>query len=143
MRLGEILRTKGTEVVTIDPDRTVLEAVRTLVDYNIGALVVVEEGRPVGILSERDVLRLTSRVPGRLEMTRVAEVMTRDVVYASEDTDVPSAMETMTLHRIRHLPLMRNQRLAGIVSIGDVVNALRSEFETENQHLKRYIYRGG
>ncbi len=139
MRLVDILRIKGSEVVTIDPESPVLHAVRTLVDYNIGALVVMEEGRPVGIVSERDVLRLSAEGPSALEHARVADIMTRDVVYASDSDPITSAMETMTMHRIRHLPLRDEERLVGIVSIGDVVNALRQESEAENEHLKQYI----
>jgi CBS domain-containing protein len=143
MRLSDILRVKGSMVVTIEPDRTVLDAVRTLVDHNIGAVVVVEDGAPVGILSERDILRLTSKGPEQLDGILIADVMTREVVFAGESDSLPDAMETMTLHRIRHLPVTRGEALAGIVSIGDVVNALRSEFEQENQHLKKYISGAG
>jgi CBS domain-containing protein len=143
MRLSDILRTKGSTVVTIDPDRTVLDAARTLVDHNIGAVVVVEEGAPVGILSERDILRLTSHSPQELDRTAVADIMTREVVFAAEADSLAAAMESMTMHRIRHLPIAKEKALVGMVSIGDVVNALRTEFEEENKHLKQYIAGGG
>jgi CBS domain-containing protein len=143
MRLSDLLRVKGSKVVTIDPDRTVLDAVRTLVDHNIGAIVVVDEGAPVGILSKRDILRLTSKGSQELDRTLVADVMTREVVFAGETDLLPTAMETMTRHRIRHLPVIRGEELAGIVSIGDVVKALGSEFEEENRHLKQYIAGAG
>lgn len=143
MRLSDILRVKGSEVVTINPDRTALEATRSLVDHNIGAMVVMEEGAPVGIVSERDILRLTARGPQELEGTLVADIMTRDVVFAQEPDSLADAMETMTMRRIRHLPVTRDGALVGIVSIGDVVNALRTEFEEENRYLKQYITGGG
>jgi len=143
MRISDILRVKGSEVVTIDPDRTALEATRSLVDHNIGAMVVMEEDALVGIVSERDILRLTARGPQELEGTLVADIMTRDVVFASEMDSLADAMEAMTLNRIRHLPVTREAALVGIVSIGDVVNALRSEFEEENRYLKQYITGGG
>lgn len=143
MRLSDILRVKGSEVVTIDPDRTALEATRSLVDHNIGAMVVMEEGAPVGIVSERDILRLTARGPQELEGTLVADIMTRDVLFAQETDSLADAMETMTLRRVRHLPVTRDGALVGIVSIGDVVNTLRTEFEEENRHLKQYITGGG
>lgn len=143
MRLSDILRVKGSVVVTIDPDRTVLDAASTLVDHNIGAVVVVEEGATVGILSERDILRLTAQAPEELERTSVADIMTRKVVFAGEADSLASAMESMTGNRIRHLPVVRDEELVGMVSIGDVVNALRTEFEEENQHLKQYITGGG
>ena len=143
MRLADILRAKGSTVVTIGPDGTVLDAARTLVEHNIGAVVVVEEGVPVGILSERDILRLTSQKPQELDRTLVAGIMTRDVVFAGEADSLAAAMESMTLHRIRHLPVLREKDLVGMVSIGDVVNTLRTAFEEENQHLKQYIAGGG
>jgi len=143
MRLSDILRTKGSTVVTIVPDSTVLDAARTLVDHNIGAVVVVAEGAPVGILSERDILKLTSHSPQKLDQTLVADIMTREVVFAVEADSLATAMETMTMHRIRHLPIAGDEPLVGMVSIGDVVNALRTEFEEENKHLKQYISGGG
>ena len=143
MRLSDILRAKGSDVVTIDPDRTALEATRMLVDHNIGAMVVIQEGAPVGIVSERDILRLTARAPQELDRTSVADIMTQDVVFAGEGDSLADAMESMTLRRIRHLPVTREDALVGIVSIGDVVNALRTEFEAENRHLKDYIAGGG
>ena len=130
---------KGSQVVTIAPEKTALHAIGVLVDYNIGALMVTEDGTPIGIVSERDVLRLTSQAPGDLDRVRVEDIMTHDVVYATEEDSLQSAMETMTLHRVRHLPILRARALVGIVSIGDVVNALRREFEVENLQLKRYI----
>jgi len=139
MRLSDILRTKGSAVVTIAPDRTALDAARVLVEHNIGAVVVVEAAVPVGILSERDILRLTAKNPQELERTLVADIMTRDVVFAQEADGLVSAMETMTSHRIRHLPVKREAALVGMVSIGDVVNALRTEIESENEHLKQYV----
>lgn len=143
MHLSDILRTKGSAVVTITPDRTALDAARLLVEHNIGAVVVVEAGAPVGILSERDLLRLTAKSPQELERTPVADIMTRDVVFAQEADGLVSAMETMTSHRIRHLPVTREAALVGIVSIGDVVNALRTEIESENEHLKQYVSGAG
>ena len=143
MRLSDILRVKGSMVVSIGPDRTALDAARTLVDHNIGAVVVVEGDTPVGILSERDILRLTSLNPEALQGTLVADVMTREVVFAGEADTLATAMETMTENRIRHLPVKREEELVGMVSIGDVVNTLRTAFEEENQHLKAYIAGGG
>lgn len=139
MRLSDILQVKGSNVVTVGPDLTVLDATRVLMDHGIGAVVVVEEGAPVGILSERDVLRLTSQGPALVEHTLVADVMTTEIVSAVEGDPLVTAMEVMTLHRVRHLPIMRDSALVGIVSIGDVVNALRKEFEVENRQLRAYI----
>jgi len=139
MNVRSILATKGHEVVTTSPERSVLDAARTLVEHDIGALVVTEAGVLLGILSERDVLRLTARSPGALASVRVEDAMTKDVVVAEEADTVELAMDLMTRHRVRHLPIVREGRLRGIVSIGDVVNAVRTQAEVENQQLRDYI----
>lgn len=139
MRISDVLRSKGADVITTDPDRTLLEVVRTLVIHDIGATVVVEDGRPVGIVSERDILRLTARAHDALATTRARSLMTRDLVTASPDDDLDRVMHLMTDHRVRHLPILDDGRLVGIVSIGDVVNRLRSETEETNRHLMSYI----
>lgn len=139
MRISDVLRSKGADVITTDPDRTLLEVVRTLVRHDIGATVVVEEGRPVGIVSERDILRLTARAHEALDTTRAEALMTRDLVTASPEDDLDRVMNLMTNHRVRHLPILEGERLVGIVSIGDVVNRLRSESEENNRHLMAYI----
>jgi len=143
MQLSQILSHKGSDVVTIRPGATILDAIRTLVDHNIGALVVVEGGVPVGILSERDVLTFTAGGPGLLADTPVGDAMTREMHTAGPRDTVAHAMEVMTRRRIRHLPILNGGVLVGIVSIGDVVNALRDETAEENHHLKAYIASGG
>ena len=139
MRIREIVQSKGTFVVTIDPDRTVLEAMKVLVQHRIGAVVAMNGEEIAGILTERDVLRLGAASPAQLETMRVGEAMTRDLIVAVPDDDLEYAMEAMTRNRIRHLPIVDGGRLAGMLSIGDVVNALRSRVETENRHLRDYI----
>jgi CBS domain-containing protein len=142
MRICDILRRKGLEVVTIAPDRTVLEAVQILVEHNIGAVVVVDGSGPIGILSERDVLRLTARAAA-LTTLPVREAMTTDLVTGNVGDELRHVMDVMTQRRIRHLPIMDGSSLDGIVSIGDLVNELRRDVETENQHLKEYISGAG
>lgn len=143
MHLSQILSHKGSNVVTIRPGAPVLEAIQTLVAHNIGALVVAREGRPVGILSERDVLTLAAGRPGILGDIRVGDVMTREMITAGPWDTLSQAMGIMTRNRVRHLPIMDGDALVGIVSIGDVVNALRDETEEENHHLKSYIASAG
>ena len=138
-----ILSRKGSDVVTIEEERTVLEAVRRLVEHDIGGLVVTEGERPVGIITERDVLRLTADSPGVLDSIRVGAAMTRDVVTTDPDADLHEMMGVMTNRRIRHLPVVVDGRLAGIVSIGDLLNAAREVAEQENTHLRQYIHGGG
>ncbi len=139
MKIGDILRTKGREVATIAESQTVLAAARVLVERNIGSLVVTDGQRPVGIFTERDILRLTAREPGALESIQIGGVMTRDVVTADPDDSVASVMDVMTRNRIRHVPILAEGELAGIVSIGDLVNACRESAESENSQLRQYI----
>lgn len=139
MKIQEILEGKGREVVTIEEDRTVLEAVRRLVERGIGALVVVREGAPVGILSERDVLHLTAHAADGLGDLVVGACMTRDLVTTAPGSDLHDMMGVMTRKRIRHLPVVEADALVGIVSIGDLLKAAQELAERENNHLRRYI----
>ncbi len=139
MKIRDILRHKGHNVVTASTGDSVLQAVRVLVDHNIGGVVVVDGGEVIGILTERDILRLVARKPDELQALEVGQVMTRDVIKLAPDDDLAHVMEVMTENRIRHLPVIEEGRLAGIVTIGDVVNAFRRVAEDENVHLKQYI----
>ena len=139
MRIKDILRQKGHEVVTIGPDRTVLQAMRTLVERNIGSLLVTEDEAVRGIITERDVLRLTAERPSDFQELRVSEVMTRDLLTGAPGDPIDQVMEVMTQNRIRHLPIVDGDGLHGLLSIGDVVNALRRSAQSENEHLKQYI----
>jgi CBS domain-containing protein len=139
MRIKEILLDKGHAVVTITEERSVLDAVQVLVDNNIGGVVVTEGGRPTGILTERDILRLTARAPGELSSLRVAEVMTRELITAGPDAEVHTLMNVMTENKIRHLPVMDGDQLHGIITIGDLVNACRVVSDEENVQLREYI----
>ena len=139
MRISDVLRSKGSDVITTDPDRTLLEVVRTFVRHDIGATVVMEDGRPVGIVSERDILRLMARAHDALESTRARALMNRDLVTATPGDELDRVMHLMTDNRVRHLPILEDGRLVGIVSIGDVVHHLRSESEETNRHLMSYI----
>lgn len=150
MQIADILKSKGTTVVTIDAGRSVNEAIRRLNAHRIGAIVVTEgDGAVIGILTERDVLRecgercthLEAHLKGdqRVCPAEIRDVMTTDVVFGNPDDDVLVAMAVMTKNRIRHLPVLQAGRLAGIVSIGDLVNAHVQEAEFENRMMKDYI----
>jgi uncharacterized protein len=139
MKIRDILRIKGHDVITVGPEQPVLTAVRILAEHRIGALVVRDQGEIVGIISERDVLNLAAGDPARLEDTLVAEIMTSNVIVGVPEDDLDYVMNIMTQNRIRHLPIMEGERLVGLVSIGDVVNAVRRAVESENRHLKDYI----
>lgn len=139
MRIREILAHKGRDVFTIEPDGTVADAVQSLVERNIGSLVVAAETEVRGILTERDILQLAARRPATFQEIRVADVMTTDVVTGEPDDEIGHVMNVMTRNRIRHLPVVGSGGLEGLVSIGDVVNALRENVQDENRHLKAYI----
>jgi len=139
MRIADILRAKGSEVVTVGADRTVLEAIRVLVHHNIGSAVIAEEGQPLGIVTERDVLRLVASEPERVRTMKVADAMTTGLVTSTSEDTVKHAMNLMTRCRVRHLPIVEDDQLMGMVSIGDVVNALRVDTEEVNSHLRAYI----
>ena len=143
MKIADILRHKGRDVVTASKGDSVLHAVRVLVDHNIGGVVVVDGKEVIGILTERDILRLVARQPDELQGLEVGQVMTSDVIKAAPDDDLADVVQVMTENRIRHLPVIENGAVAGIVTIGDVVNAFRRVAEDENAHLKQYIQAGG
>jgi CBS domain-containing protein len=143
MNVDGILRAKGANVVTIGPDASVGRLVDGLREERIGAMIVSEDGRTVlGIISERDVVRgLAERGPRILEAT-VAELMTRQVFSCTPQDTVKHVMAEMTKRRIRHLPVLADGVLSGIVSIGDVVKNRLEEMETETNVLREaYIGR--
>ena len=140
MRIRDILRTKGATVISVGPDQPVLSAVRVLAERRIGAVVVRRGDELLGILSERDVLNLAAGDPARLETAPVADVMTTDLIVGRPDDELNHVMNVMTENRIRHLPIVVDGALEGIVSIGDIVNAVRRSVESENRHLKDYIH---
>lgn len=139
MKIREVLAWKGHEVLTATPGQTVADVVGILVNRDIGSLVVLDDGEVVGIITERDVLRLSHQRPRELGQVHVREVMTTDVLMAVPDDSMDYVMEIMTKNRIRHLPVLEEGRLVGLVSIGDVVNALRRDAEAENRHLRQYV----
>jgi CBS domain-containing protein len=139
MKIRDILRTKGADVITVGPDQPVLAAVQILSEHRIGALVVREGDEIAGIISERDVLNLVARNPSLVNEARVRDVMTSNVIVGVADDELDYVMGIMTQNRIRHLPIVDDSTLAGMISIGDVVNAVRSDVESENRHLKDYI----
>lgn len=139
MTVREMLRSKSGGVITIAPQATVPEAMRLLTKHNIGAVVVVTGHTIRGILTERDLLRAGAEDPQQLLHGKVEDLMTREVITAPESLPVHEVMDVMTERRIRHLPITRGGEMCGLVSIGDVVNALRQSTESENRYLHAYI----
>jgi CBS domain-containing protein len=139
MTIEEILGRKGHDVVTVSESQSVLDAVQVLVEHNIGGLVVRKGEHPTGILTERDILRLTAKAPGELGSISIGSVMTRELITASPRDELSDMMDVMTENKIRHLPVVESGRLVGIISIGDLLNACRVSAETENSELRQYI----
>ncbi len=139
MNISHVLARKGAGVITIRPKQSIREALGALAQHNIGALVVVEaETRPVGILSERDIVREAVRDEKVFDRA-VRDLMTTDVIVAAPEDDLKAVAHTMTEKRIRHLPVVTEGRLVGIVSIGDVVKAQRDAYEGEVATLEMRI----
>lgn len=143
MQVRHILRDKGREVVTIPADATLSEAARLLARKRIGALVVRDrDGSLAGILSERDIVRAVAEASVNALARSVATYMTRAIETCAEADSIEDLMETMTHERLRHLPVVENERLCGIVSIGDVVKTRIAETVRETEALRGYIAAG-
>ena len=143
MNIASILATKGDKVVTIRAEQSIREALGVLSRHNIGALVVVDGGmRPVGILSERDIVRAAAQDEQVFPML-VGQLMTRDLVLGTPGDDLGAVGQTMVQRRIRHLPVVQGDRLVGIVSIGDVMKAQRDQYLGEVDTLQTIVMEHG
>jgi CBS domain-containing protein len=140
MKIEEILRRKGSRVITIKPEQSLREAVEKLADQGVGSLLVVDDaGAIAGILSERDVLRTAAKLKEKAFEVPISDVMTRSLIIGFVEDSVESVMGLMTEKRIRHLPVMSKGHLAGIISIGDVVKAMHHEASVTVRYLEDYI----
>jgi len=142
MRISDLLRSKGTAVATVEPDATVTDLLRGLAENNVGAMVVVGPDGIAGIVSERDVVRRLHDVGPDLLTRPVSEIMTRMVASCTPEDSVDHLSVLMTERRIRHVPVLVAGKLAGIVSIGDVVKNRMQELEKTQEHLEAYIAQG-
>jgi len=140
MTVRKILNLKGSDVLTIAPDRKLLEAIALLTKHRIGALVVTGSSRDVvGIISERDIVRLLSNADNNRFENTVASAMTKEVKTCKPEDTIQRVMQVMTAGRFRHMPVVENGKLVGVISIGDVVKLRLEEMERESEHLKEYI----
>jgi CBS domain-containing protein len=140
MRIADVIRRKGGEVATIGPEQTVEELLALLAEHKVGALVVSTDGSSVlGIVSERDVVRGLHRVGPSVLSAAVSEIMTVKVRTCAPEASVEDLMRVMTEHRFRHVPVLVEGGLAGIVSIGDVVKHRIDELQAERDQLTAYI----
>jgi CBS domain-containing protein len=140
MSVARILAEKGTNVVTAQPHRTLGEVIELLASHGIGAIVVSDmQGNLLGILSERDIVRAIASRGAEALSDAASQHMTSKVVTTTEDESVLETMEKMNLGRFRHLPVIKDGKLGGILSIGDVVKYRVAEIEHERLHLRQYI----
>ncbi len=135
----QLLQTKGRQVWSIGPEAMVYEALKLMAEKGVGALIVLEAGQVAGIISERDYARKVSLQGKSDRSTPVKEIMTANVVYIRPDQTIENCMALMTDKRIRHLPVLDDDGLMGVISIGDVVKALISEQEFIIEQLENYI----
>jgi CBS domain-containing protein len=143
MLVSQILKDKGDLVFTASPHETVAAAAALLLSRRVGALVIVDDqDMVIGILSERDLVRVVAEKGAAGLNQPVSSCMSRDVVFAAPTETVHSLLERMTDRRIRHLPVLKDGRLAGLVSIGDLVKSKIAESEAEAENLKAYISAG-
>jgi CBS domain-containing protein len=140
MHVAVVLKRKGNRIVSAAPDDSVAAVTRLLTEHRIGAVLVMgDDGQPVGILSERDVVRAIAR-DGAAALDRpVADLMTRELITAAPDDTVADMMAVMTERRIRHVPIVESGRVIGVISIGDVVKARIDDAELEVESLRGYV----
>jgi len=139
-KVSSVLKHKGHDVVTVAPQQTVERVVKVLAENRIGAVPVInKEGQLIGIISERDIIRGMAEHGNAVLRHPADQLMTRDVKTCSSEDQLVDIMEVMTLQRIRHLPVIQNGALHGIISIGDVVKQRLEEVQSDAEELRRYI----
>ncbi len=138
MKVKDILKTKGPEVTTIGTEKNIYDAITIMVKHRIGALIVLNSvAKIVGIISERDILMESYKNYGSYAM--VKDVMTKKIIIGEPEDDLDYAENIMTENRIRHLPVLSNRILVGIISIGDIIKSQLKEIRVENRYLHDYI----
>lgn len=137
--VSNLLDSKGRDVLTVKPEQPVEEAVRRMEDISAGTALVMDNGDVVGIISERDIFRKVVLEGRSIETVKVSDIMSTSLITVSPDTALDECMQLMTEKRIRHLPVLRNKQLCGIISIGDVVKYLVVEKDFQIKNLETYI----
>jgi signal-transduction protein with cAMP-binding, CBS, and nucleotidyltransferase domain len=139
MKIEQLLAKKGNDVCSINPEATVYEAIQKMAEKNVGALLVMHEDKVAGIISERDYTRKLILKNRSSKDTPVADVMTKDVCYVTQQEQVNECMALMTEKRIRHLPVIEDGKVLGIISLGDVVKTIIDEQDHEIKDYEQYI----
>jgi CBS domain-containing protein len=139
MHVSDILRHKGNHVVQVERDHTVYQAIERMVDENVGSILITDGGQVVGIFSERDYLRRVTLQGRRAEDTRVDDVMTTELIYVEPSFTVGECLSIMSRQKIRHLPVVSDGELCGVISIGDCVRAISDDAQANVQYLTEFI----
>ena len=137
--IAQLLNAKGDQIWSVEPKATIFEALEIMSEKEIGALLVMEDGKLTGIFSERDYARKVILKGKSSKETQVGELMTKKVFYMDPQKTINDCMAMMTAKRIRHVPVIEDNQVMGIVTIGDVVNQIISEQEVTINHLENYI----
>jgi len=140
MTIRELLRRKGSNVITTQEDSTVYNAIQMMVKNHVGSVVVLnEEAKPAGIFTERDVLRFIADDCDGAKEKKLKDVMTTDLIIAAPDDDTEAILKIITEKRLRHLPVVDSNRIVGLISIGDIVKAKLTDSRFEIRYLRDYI----
>lgn len=141
-RIAEILRRKGSDVLKIEASATVFDAIKKIVEHNVGSILVTQAGEVIGIMTERDYLRKIAIFGRTSHDTLVEQIMTSPLIYITPETSIEESMAIMTDRRIRHLPVVENDEVIGVVSIGDLVKFQTQEQSFQIKYLTEYISGG-
>ncbi len=141
MKVADLLKSKGQQVITILPDEPVFQAMQKLVENSIGAVIVCNEGgKPVGIISERDIVKAAYGNYDTLRSKKVTDLMSSNLIVAIPEDDIDYIMGIMTQNRIRHLPIVTKDGIAGIISIGDIVKYQLQQVQVKNRYLEEFMF---
>ena len=140
--VSELLKSKGNQSFSISPDESVFNALSKMVEYNVGSLLVTQEGKLLGLFTERDYVRKI--VQEKYTSDNPVELfLNQNVLFVSPDTTIQDSMKLMTSERTRHLPVLENNEIVGIISIGDVIKAMIREKDDMIEQLEQYVFKGG